>query len=201
MGQLWWDTARAGGIVSWCLLAASVLWGLAISTKTVPGRVRPGWMLDLHRFLGGLAVVFVGVHVASIVLDSFVHFGLTDVLVPFASSWHPVAVAWGIVGLYLLLAVELTSLARRHLSRRLWRGVHALSFPLFALATIHGLTAGTDRGNLFWQITVWATTAAVVFLTAVRLLQLAEEPPRAAVPPVPPPARWPAPEPEARVSA
>jgi predicted ferric reductase len=201
MGQLWWDTARAGGIVSWCLLAASVVWGLAISTRTVPGRVRPGWMLDLHRFLGGLAVVFVGVHVASIVLDSFVHFGLTDVLVPLASSWHPVAVAWGIVGLYLLLAVELTSLVRRRLPRRLWRAVHALSFPLFALATVHGLTAGTDRGNLLWQVTVWATTAAVVFLTAVRLLQLAEPPDAAGRPPVrPTTASWPAPEPGARVS-
>jgi hypothetical protein len=73
--QLWWDTARAAGIVSWCLLAGGVLWGLAISTKATLGRVRPNWMLDLHRFLGGLAVVFVAVHVGSVVLDSFVHFG------------------------------------------------------------------------------------------------------------------------------
>jgi predicted ferric reductase len=174
--QLWWDTARAGGIVSWCLLAASVLWGLAMSTRTVPGRVRPNWMLDLHRFLGGLAVVFVGVHVTSIVLDSYVHFGLADVLVPLASSWHPVAVTWGIVGLYLLLAVELTSLARHRLPRRAWRAVHALSFPLFATATIHGITAGTDRRNAIWQATVWTTSAAVVVLTMVRLLQLAEPP-------------------------
>jgi DMSO/TMAO reductase YedYZ heme-binding membrane subunit len=112
-----------------------------------------------------------------------------------------VAVAWGIVGLYLLLAVELTSLVRRRLPRRLWRAVHALSFPLFALATVHGLTAGTDRGNLLWQVTVWATTAAVVFLTAVRLLQLAEPPDAAGRPPVrPTTASWPAPEPGARVS-
>jgi DMSO/TMAO reductase YedYZ heme-binding membrane subunit len=198
MGQLWWDTARAGGIVSWCLLAASVLWGLAMSTRTVPGRVRPNWMLDVHRFLGGLAVVFVGVHVASIVLDSYVHFGLAEVLVPLASSWHPVAVAWGIVGLYLLLAVELTSLARRRLARRTWRAVHALSFPLFAMATIHGITAGTDRGNPVWQVTVWATSAAVVVLTLVRLLQLSDPPPSV---PRPPTRSWPAPEPEARVPA
>jgi DMSO/TMAO reductase YedYZ heme-binding membrane subunit len=190
MTQVWWDTARAGGIVAWSLLAASVVWGLVISTKAAPGRLRPNWMLDFHRFLGGLAVVFVGVHVASIVLDSYVHFGLAEVLVPLASSWHPVAVAWGIVGLYLLLAVELTSLARRRLPRRAWRTVHALSFPTFALATIHGLTAGTDRGNLVWQVSLWGTVAAVVFLTVVRLLQLSEPPPP---PRVVPPA-WPAPD-------
>ena len=70
-------------------------------------------MLDVHRFLGGLAAVFVGVHVIGLLLDSFVAFGPTDVLVPLASSWHPVAVAWGIVAMYLLVAVELTSLGRR----------------------------------------------------------------------------------------
>jgi len=182
MTQLWWDTARAGGIVAWALLAASVLWGLVISTKATPGRLRPSWMLDVHRFLGGLAVVFVGVHVVSIVLDSFVHFGLIEVLVPLASSWHPVAVAWGIVGLYLLLAVELTSLARRRLPRRAWRTVHVLSFPTFALTTIHALTAGTDRGNIVWQVALWGTVAAVVFLTVARLLQLSEPPPNSALP-------------------
>jgi methionine sulfoxide reductase heme-binding subunit len=193
MTQLWWDTARAGGIVAWALLAASVLWGLTISMKASPRRLRPSWMLDVHRFLGGLAVVFVGVHVASIVLDSYVHFGLTEILVPLASSWHPVAVAWGIVGMYLLLAVELTSLARRRLPRRAWRTVHALSFPTFALATVHGITAGTDRGNLVWQVALWGTVAAVTFLTVVRLLQLSEPAP-APTPSAEVGAPWPAPD-------
>jgi methionine sulfoxide reductase heme-binding subunit len=180
--QPWWDTARAGGIISWALLAASVLWGLAISTKATAGRVRPNWMLDLHRFLGGLAVVFVGVHVASIVLDSYVHFGLAEVLVPLASSWHPVAVAWGIVATYLLVAVEVTSLARRRLPKRIWHGVHLLSLPTFALATVHGLTAGTDRHNVVWQAALWTVTAAIVLLTAIRVLS-ASQPRRHGRPP------------------
>src|SRR5204862_328066 len=81
---------------------AGVLWGLVLSTKLLGKRPRANWVLDLHRFLGGAAVVFTGIHVASIVLDSYVHFGLVDVLVPLASSSHPVAVAWGIVALYLV---------------------------------------------------------------------------------------------------
>jgi DMSO/TMAO reductase YedYZ heme-binding membrane subunit len=194
MDQLWWDVARAAGIVSWCLLATSVLWGLAISTRTTPDRVRPNWMLDVHRFLGGLAVVFVGVHVTGLLLDDYVHFGLTELFVPLASSWHPVAVTWGIVGLYLLLAVEITSLARRRLPRRVWRRVHALSFPTFALATVHALTAGTDRGNVVWQVALWATVAAVTFLTVVRLFDLTAPPPQ-------PAPTWPAPDATERVAA
>lgn len=167
--QLWWYTARSGGIVAWALLNASVLWGLALSTKVFGKRPRPNWVLDLHRFLGGAAVVFIAIHVASIVLDSYVNFSFVDIVVPFASSWHPVAVAWGIVALYLMLAVEVTSLLRKRLSKQMWRATHYASFPLFVLATAHALSAGTDRTAFLMRAAAVLTTASVVALTAVRV--------------------------------
>lgn len=167
--QLWWYAARAAGIVAWVLLSAGVLWGLALSTKVFGRTPRPAWLLDLHRALGGLAVIFTAVHVVAVMLDSYVHFGVAEVLVPLASSWHPVAVAWGIVGFYLLLAVELTSLARRHLSKRVWRAIHFASFPLFVVATVHGLSAGTDAKTGVAIAIVGAVVAAVTWLTAVRV--------------------------------
>lgn len=167
--QLWWYVARAGGLVSWAVLAASMLWGLALSTRAFGRRPRPNWLLDLHRFLGGAAAIFTAIHVAAIVVDSFVHFGLTDVLVPLASRWHPVAVAWGIVAMYLLAAVEITSLVRNRLPRRIWRRVHYLSFPLFVLATIHGLSAGTDARNRMVLIGGVLVCAVLAGLVAVRV--------------------------------
>jgi methionine sulfoxide reductase heme-binding subunit len=185
--QMWWYTARAGGIVAWALLGLGVLWGLALSTKVMRGRPRPNWILDLHRFLGGLALVFTGVHVAGIVADSYVHFGLTEVLVPFTGSWHPVAVAWGIIGAYFLVAVETTSLLRRRLSKRVWRATHFLSFPLFALTTIHALSAGTDAGNVVWRGIVAAVVVAVTALTFIRVQGTREGTPPPRVPPRVPP--------------
>jgi predicted ferric reductase len=132
-------------------------------------------VLDLHRFLGGLATIFVGVHVLGIVADSYTHFGLSDVLVPFASNWHPVAVAWGIVGIYLLAAVELTSLARRHLPRRAWRAIHVASFPLFFTATVHALAAGTDAHNRLFRLLLLGVTALVGALTIRRLQQISDD--------------------------
>jgi DMSO/TMAO reductase YedYZ heme-binding membrane subunit len=167
--QLWWYVARSGGIVAWALLAASVLWGLALSTKVMRGKPRPNWILDLHRFLGGIALLFTGVHVIALVLDSYVHFGLVEILVPFTGSWHPVAVAWGVISLYLLLAVELTSLARKRISKRTWRMTHYLSFPLFLLTTVHALTAGTDRSTLPLRATVIVVSAVITGLTWLRL--------------------------------
>jgi hypothetical protein len=167
-GTFPWYLARASGLIAWGLLAASVMWGLTISTRLFRGRPRPAWLLDLHRFLGGLGSIFVGVHVGALLLDTFVHFGLASVLVPFVATWHPVAVAWGVVALYLLVAVELTSLARRRLSKRLWRETHYASFPLFAVATVHGLTAGTDARGLLVVAVAALGTMAFGALTSIR---------------------------------
>ena len=182
--NLSWYVARSAGLVGWALLTASVLWGLALSTKTaVRGRrPRAAWTLDLHRYLGGLATIFTGVHVAAVVADSYVHFGLASVLVPFASSWHPVATAWGVVALYLLAAVELTSLARKRLSRRAWRATHLASFPLFLLATVHAVSAGTDARSMLFVTVAAASVAAVAGLTALRISQLDGRSPSAAAP-------------------
>jgi predicted ferric reductase len=167
-----WYVARAAGLVSWTLLAAATLWGLALSTKALGKRPRPNWLLDLHRWLGGSALAFTGVHVLALVLDQYVHFGPMQILVPFAATWHPVAVAWGVVSLYLLLAVELTSLARARISKRAWRRVHTASFVLFGTATVHGLTAGTDmRSPLFRLVTLAAATLVAGF-TAIRVADL-----------------------------
>jgi len=168
--QLAWYVARSTGIVSWILLSASAVWGIALSTRLLASRPSPAWLLDLHRLLGGLACTFVAIHVGALVADDFVSFGPSDVLVPLASHWHPVAVGWGVVGLYLLVAVEVTSLLKRRLPLRWWRRVHRLSFPLWLLATVHGLSAGTDAGNpaVQWSFLVLATVG--LFVVIVRAL-------------------------------
>ena len=148
------------------------LWGRPSRPRRPGGR--PNWMLDLHRFLGGLAVIFVGVHVVGIVADSYVHFGPADLLEPFAASYRPAAVAWGIVAMYALVAVEATSLVRKHLPRRAWRMTHALSFPLFAFSTFHAFTAGTDTVAAWLQVTMAVVCAAVAVLTVVRIAGLAD---------------------------
>ncbi len=167
-----WYTARASGLVAWALLAASVLWGLAQTTRMFRAsqRARPAWLLDLHRFLGASALVFLAVHITSILLDTYVHFGIIEVLVPFTGTWHPGAVAWGIAAMYLLLAVELTSLLRSRLPRRVWRATHYVTFPLFAVATVHALTAGTDRHLAPMQIGMLAVSALIAGLLVFRIV-------------------------------
>lgn len=167
--QIWWDTARAGGIIAWALASAAVLTGLQQSTR-LARRPPPSWVLSVHRYLGALAVVFTGVHLLGLVADSFIGFGPGDLFVPFVSSYRPTEVALGVVAMYLLLAVELSSLAMQRISRRLWRGIHLSSYVIFALATIHGLTAGTDGGDIAFRVACFLVAGFVLFMTLVRLL-------------------------------
>ncbi len=168
--HLWWYLARSSGLVAWALLAASVIFGLMLSTRLSRGGLSPAWITDIHRYLGGSAVVFTAFHLLGLVADSYVSFGVADILVPFASSWRPDAVALGVVALYLLLAIETTSLMMRRIPRRLWKAVHLSSFALFWIATFHLAMAGTDAHNPFLIMAVDATAALVVFLTLVRML-------------------------------
>jgi predicted ferric reductase len=177
-----WYVARASGLVSWALLAAATLWGLALSTKVLGKRPRPNWLLDMHRWLGGAAVSFTAVHVIALLGDQYVHFGLSSVLIPLASAWHPVAVAWGVVAAYLLVAVELTSLARARLSKRVWRRIHTASFVLFVMATIHGLSVGTDTKSATARLITLAVCTVFVGLTAVRVAEVGRPQPEVASP-------------------
>jgi DMSO/TMAO reductase YedYZ heme-binding membrane subunit len=66
--------------------------------------------------------------------------------------------------------VQATSLARRRLPHRLWRRVHLGAFPLFATATVHLLTAGSDRATLAVVAMLVAAVASTTFLLLFRLL-------------------------------
>ncbi len=167
--KLVWYTIRASGIVTWGLVTASVLWGLLLSSRSTR-RPRPAWVLDLHRFIAGLSLAFLTVHLGALLFDSYIGFSPAAITIPFVSHWRPAAVAWGILACYLLVAIEVTSLLMARLPRRVWHAIHLASFAVFAAATVHGLTAGTDARNPVLRVFAIVSIAAVVELTVLRVV-------------------------------
>lgn len=165
----WW-ISRATGIVAWAVLTLSVIWGLSLTTRLLGRFPKPAWMLDLHRHFAALSTILVGVHVGSLMLDGYARFSLADILIPMHTPWKPGPVAWGVVGLYLLLAVQGTSLAKKRLPLKAWRALHFLSYPLWAVATAHFITAGTDAYTPAFAYTVIGTTIVISALTIGRVL-------------------------------
>jgi DMSO/TMAO reductase YedYZ heme-binding membrane subunit len=145
---------------------ASVLWGIALATRALGSNPKAPWLLDLHRHLGGLTVLFTGIHMGALVADNYVHFGLADLLVPFASGWKTGAVAWGVIAFWLLLGIEITSLLMKRIPKVWWRRIHLLSYAVAVMATIHLFSAGTDASTtaLRWGTIAIATLAAFFLL-------------------------------------
>ena len=117
--------ARAGGLVAYLLLTLSVALGLALSLRWQ----RPRWPRlitnEMHSFMTLPTLVFVCVHVAAVWVDPFTRFGWRDVFIPLASAYRPLWLALGIVGLYLLLAVWISTQVRAHRLRLVAASAHA----------------------------------------------------------------------------
>jgi len=167
--QFWWYVARAAGIVGWLFLTAAVLWGILLSTDLFPTHRRPAWLLDLHRALGGLAVCTIAIHLGALVADNYVHFTIADLTIPFASEWKTWQVALGVVAFWGVVVVEATSLAMKHLPRRVWRAVHLTSYVTFLLTSLHGTFAGTDATNSLYVATSIITTVALMLAVVYRV--------------------------------
>ncbi len=170
--KLSWYVARASGLIAWALVTASILWGLTLSSRLIRRRGVPAWLLDLHRYLGTLSIVFTVVHLLALVADNFVYFGWSELFVPMASPWQPGNVAWGIVAFYVLTAIQITSWMMRRMPRRLWHAIHLTTVVLFITATVHGFRAGTDRDNRLMQWGAFVCVIVVVAMTIFRLLTL-----------------------------
>jgi sulfoxide reductase heme-binding subunit YedZ len=168
-----WYAARAGGMLAFVLLTASVVAGLLLSSRDRLQHWPRFALEDVHRFLGLLAGAFIVLHGGALLLDSYLPFTLGSLLIPGTAPYRPLAVALGIVGAELLLALAITNHFRKELSHKLWRRTHYLNFAVWTLALGHGLAAGTDTATV-WALSLYVVSASVVVgLTVRRVLRAA----------------------------
>lgn len=168
--KTWWYLSRSSGIVALVLLVLSVVWGVLLATRALRPMDRPAWLLDLHKWLGGTALTMTGLHLLGLYLDGYIDFGFAELLVPGASEYRPVAVAIGVVSMYVMIAIQVTSYLRHRLSTRVWRMTHMLSYGLVWGAAIHAGMAGTDTVNRAYQMLALLLTMVAVAAMIVRIL-------------------------------
>lgn len=168
--HFWWYVTRASAVLAWVMMTAAVLWGITLSTRVFRGADNPAWLQDLHRFLGGTAVVLTLIHMVSLMLDPWLAMPIDQLLIPLIAEYRPVPVALGILSFYVLVAVQLTSLAKNRLPKRFWKAVHYLSYVAVLAVTIHGAYAGTDAGAGWYQAVATVIVTASVLALLVRIV-------------------------------
>ncbi len=143
-GKAFWYLTRSSGVVALVLLSATLVLGVVASVGWTTERWPRFLSQDVHRNVSLLGLVFVGVHVATTVLDGYVPIGLADVVVPFISPYRPIYVGLGALAFDLMLAVLITSGLRHRIGYGSWRFVHWLAYLCWPIALVHGLGTGTD---------------------------------------------------------
>ena len=161
MNDALWYVGRGTGVVSLVLLTVVMVLGIGSrSGRPAFGLPRFG-VVALHRSASMLAVVFLIIHVVTLLLDPFAQLKLVDIVLPFAATVHPLWMGLGTVGLDLMAAVFVTSLLRQRIGVRAWRAVHWLAYLSWPVAIAHTVGTGTDRAT-WWLLGLTGICVAAV---------------------------------------
>jgi predicted ferric reductase len=166
-----WYLSRASGIIAFVFLWISMVLGLLMSTRSLPkGR---GFAIgnDLHQFVSLYGLFFTLFHGVILLWDPYINMTPLQLVVPFTVfNYQPLSVGGGQISLYLWIALVFSSYVRKSIGRATWRVLHYLSFGVFWMVLLHGISAGSDTGTAGMQILYWSSAASMVFLTTYRIL-------------------------------
>ena len=163
--------ARGSGVVTVVFLTVSVLLGILTSFRW-SSENWPRFVVEfVHRNVSLLVLVFLAIHVVTVLADAFAPIRVIDVFVPFISAYRPIWLGLGALALDLLLALLVTSLLRHRIGYASWRFVHWLAYVCWPVAIVHGLGTGTDvNSGLVYGLTA-ACVVAVLVAAGLRILR------------------------------
>jgi sulfoxide reductase heme-binding subunit YedZ len=164
-----WLLARSSGITAYVLVTLSVLAGIVLKARPF-SRLKPSTVTNVHRTLALTSLGAIALHGSSLVLDTTVKVSPLALVVPGLISYRPLATAIGVLCAELLVVVYASFSLRKRIGVKAWRRLHWLTYGLFAMATFHGLAAGTDTSRPWAAFLYFGAVAAVAFAAAYRAL-------------------------------
>jgi methionine sulfoxide reductase heme-binding subunit len=173
-----WIILRAAGVAAYVAFFLSVAWGLISSTSLVTKRISKPTSTAFHATVASAGLALLAIHMVGLFVDRFVPFSLSDLVIPLKSDYRPVSVGFGIVAMYGMVVILVSSWLRKRLGTVWWRRLHLLAVPMFTLSLLHGLFAGSDSGRP-WMFAMYVGTGLItLFLVIVRGLTVGYRPTR-----------------------
>ncbi len=170
--NLLWYIGRGSGITAYLLLTFSVVLGIALSRRWYSTRLPRMVVDELHRWLTTTFYVFVAVHIVTILIDPFTHFSVTDVTMPFASSYRPIWLSLGIIGTELSIAAGASVWVRKWIGYRAWHVLHLTAYPIFFMSLLHGIGTGTDTKTSWLTLLYVISFVLVAGATLWRMIEI-----------------------------
>jgi methionine sulfoxide reductase heme-binding subunit len=169
-GNAVWFLMRGSGVASLLLLTGVMALGIATRGAVRLSGLPRFATVALHRSMSLLSVVFIGIHVATAVIDPYAAVRLVDVFVPFIGNSRPLYVGLGALAVDLILALVVTGLLRERIGRRTWRAIHWGAYATWPVALIHAIGMGTDTSTIWLRALGIASVAVVSGSLAWRVL-------------------------------
>lgn len=163
--KTYWYLERSAGFTSYGLLSITVLLGVSSSSSFWDKWTMRKLMTQMHQYAALLVFPFLFFHLWGLYMDKSISFRITQLLVPFTSSYRAMPTGLGVLTLYAWLLLIISSYFREKIGLKTWRTIHILSFPMFIAVTFHGFLSGTDSSK-HWAILVYLipTVLFVIFL-------------------------------------
>lgn len=161
-----WIVGRAAGITSYLLLVSLVVLGLLLSHpwRTRFRRPLATTRIRAHVTLSVFTLVFTVLHIVVLATDSYAGVGIVGSLVPMGSTYRPVPVTLGVVGLYSGLLAGFTAAFAGRMLGRVWWPIHKVAAVSLVLVWGHGVLAGSDSPAL---LALYVISGALVAALAI----------------------------------
>ncbi|MCL6516958.1 ferric reductase-like transmembrane domain-containing protein [Alicyclobacillus sp.] len=157
---VFWYMERAAGFTAYELLAFTAILGVT-SSSGIWDRLRARRLVtQLHQFASSLMLGFLALHLSGLHLDTAVPFPWAKIFLLSGAVYRPMETGFGILAMYGIAVILLTSYARPRIGQRVWRVLHQLSIPVFVLSTLHGLLEGTDARSV-WAVWMYVVPSAL----------------------------------------
>lgn len=156
-----WMASRAAGFTAYVALSLEVALGLLVSTGALDRLLARARIVELHQWLSSATLLLVAAHALVLLGDGFAGLDALDLTIPFLAPVARLPTALSVLSAWILVGLHASYAMRGRLGARTWRKLHYASFGLYALATIHGIAAGTDVARP-WAITIDAGSGLVV---------------------------------------
>lgn len=181
VGASWpWYVIRGAGFVAAGLLILLMLSGIGQVTGIIYRIVDPIKAWAIHKALAYALCASIAIHAGFLLIDKYVRFSLTQILVPFASHYNngtklggiplgALAVTLGITAMYGVAIVVASSLGWIDTKKKAWRKLHYISYAVFLLVFLHALYIGSDlKYGTFRE--AWIAAGFIVVLGIVARL-------------------------------
>lgn len=175
-----WYVIRGSGFTAAGLLILLMLSGIGQVTGILYRFVEPIKAWAVHKAMAIALLLAIAVHGSFLLLDKFLPFSLGQILIPLNSTYNnntmlwglplkALAVAFGIIAMYIIMIVVASSLGWIDTKTRRWRNLHYLNYVVILLVFLHALYAGSDlRYGIFRE--AWTAMFFVLLLAVfVRL--------------------------------